>query len=112
MKVKYIRKSNVSLTENKIYDVLSVEKGCYRIIDDTSEDYLFSPEHFAIIDDNTEQKTIHEKWEDSEITILPPKEKLTKAQIKEKLRDPNLPNEEKNELVEKLYEGIEIEEKQ
>lgn len=49
MKVKYIKKSNVSLTENKVYDVITVEKGCYRIVDDTGEDYLFQPEDFEII---------------------------------------------------------------
>ena len=56
------------------------------------------------------QKTIHEKWEDGGITILPPK-KLTKKQIKEKLRDPNLSSDEKNELLELLWEGIEVKEK-
>ena len=108
MKVKYIGKSNVSLTENQVYDVLSVEKGCYRILDDTDEDYLFPPDQFEIIDDMSDQKTIHEKWDEGGITILPPKEKLSKEEIKEKLRDPNLPSDEKNKLVEMLYEGIEI----
>lgn len=51
MKVKYIKKSNVSLTNGKIYDVLSVEKGWYRIVDDTEEDYLFSPGDFEIVED-------------------------------------------------------------
>ncbi len=81
MKVKYIRKSNVSLTENQVYDVMSVEKGCYRIIDDTGEDYLFQPEDFEIIDDNIGQKTIHEKWEEGGITILPPKENSIKEDL-------------------------------
>lgn len=49
MKVKYIRKSNVSLSEDKLYDVISIESGCYRIVDDTGEDYLFQPEDFEII---------------------------------------------------------------
>ena len=40
--------------------------------------------------------------------FLPPKEKLSKEEIKEKLRDPNLPSDEKNELLELLYEGIEV----
>lgn len=62
----------MSLTENQVYDVMSVEKGCYRIIDDTGEDYLFLSEDFEIIDDNIGQKTIHEKWEEGGITILPP----------------------------------------
>lgn len=52
MKVKYIKKSNVSLTKEKIYDVLSVEKGCFRIVDDTGEDYLFSAEDFEVIKQN------------------------------------------------------------
>ena len=50
MKVKYIKESNISLTKDQIYEVISVEKGCYRIIDDTLEDYLFSPEEFEIIE--------------------------------------------------------------
>lgn len=50
MKVKYIKKTNVSLTEAKTYDVMSVEKGSYRIVDDTGEDYLFQPEDFEIIE--------------------------------------------------------------
>nr|DAI90250.1 MAG TPA: hypothetical protein [Caudoviricetes sp.] len=50
MKVRYIGKTDVSLTNGKVYTVLSVEKGWYRIIDDTDEDYLFSPEQFEIIE--------------------------------------------------------------
>lgn len=57
----------------------------------------------------SDQKTIHEKWEESEITILPPK-KLTKKEIKEKLQDPSLSSDEKNELVELLYECIDVKE--
>ena len=51
MKVKYKGKSSVSLTKDKIYEVLSVEKEWYRIVDDTEEDYLFSPEEFEIIEE-------------------------------------------------------------
>lgn len=55
------------------------------------------------------QKTIHEKWEDDGITILPPKEeKLTKKEIMKQLQDPNKSSEEKADLVEKLYGGIDI----
>ena len=39
------------LTENKIYEVLSIEKGWYRIVDDTGEDYLYPPENFEISED-------------------------------------------------------------
>lgn len=38
------------LTHNKIYDVISVEKGWYRIIDDSGEDYLYPPEQFEIVE--------------------------------------------------------------
>lgn len=49
MKVKFKGKSTVSLTKDKIYEVLSVEETWYRIVDDTGEDYLFSPELFETI---------------------------------------------------------------
>lgn len=51
MKVKYINKSDVSLENGKIYDVISIEKGWYRIIDDTGGSYLFSPEEFEIVEE-------------------------------------------------------------
>lgn len=49
MKVKYIGKTDVSLTQGKKYNVESVEEGLYRIFDDTGEDYLFSPDEFEIV---------------------------------------------------------------
>ena len=51
MKVKYIGESSVSLTKDKIYEVLSTEKEWYRIVDDTEEDYLFSPDEFEVIEE-------------------------------------------------------------
>ena len=51
MKVKYKGKSDVSLTNGKEYDVIAVEKGFFRIVDNTDEDYLFSPEQFEIIEE-------------------------------------------------------------
>ena len=50
MKVKYIGQSDVSLTNGKIYKVVSIENGWYRIVDDTEEDYLFSPYEFVATD--------------------------------------------------------------
>ena len=50
MKIKYIGKSNVSLTKGKIYEVMSIEEGCYRIVDDTGDDYLFLPDDFEVIE--------------------------------------------------------------
>lgn len=50
MKVRYIGKTDVSLTNGKIYEVISIENNCYRIIDDTDEDYLFSKDEFEIVE--------------------------------------------------------------
>ena len=50
MKVRYIKNSCVSLENGKIYTVLSIENGWYRIVDDTDEDYLFCPEDFEIVE--------------------------------------------------------------
>ena len=38
------------LQDNKIYDVISIEKDWYRIIDDSGEDYLYPPELFEIVE--------------------------------------------------------------
>ena len=34
-----------------VYDVISIEKGWYRIMTDLDEDYLFPPECFEIIEE-------------------------------------------------------------
>lgn len=52
MKAKYIGKHDtVALDKNKIYDVLSVEKGWLRIMTELDESYLFPPEQFEIIEE-------------------------------------------------------------
>lgn len=38
------------MTEGKVYDVLAVEKGWYRIIDDSGEDYIYPPEMFEVVE--------------------------------------------------------------
>lgn len=51
MKVKYIGETSfLELTHNKIYEVISVEKKWYRIIDDSGEDYLYPPELFEVVE--------------------------------------------------------------
>ena len=60
MKVKYIGKREKSIPNSyqlfmdllpgKIYKVLSIEDGWYRIIDESKEDYLYPPEKFEIVD--------------------------------------------------------------
>lgn len=52
MKVKYLGKvDTVALEKDKIYDVMSIEKGWYRIMTELDEDYLFPPEQFEIIEE-------------------------------------------------------------
>ena len=49
LKIKYIGETDfLVLTHNIIYDVISIEKEWYRIIDDSGEDYLYPPELFEI----------------------------------------------------------------
>ena len=53
MKVKYLGKiDTVALEKHKIYDVLSIEKGWYRIMTELDEDYLFPPEQFEITEED------------------------------------------------------------
>lgn len=52
MKIRWKGKTEfLVLTQNKIYSVLSVEKGWYRIVDDSGEDYLYPPENFEIVEE-------------------------------------------------------------
>lgn len=39
------------ILDNKVYDVVSVEKGSYRIVDESGEDYLYFPELFEIVEE-------------------------------------------------------------
>ena len=53
MKVRYIGSYyEISLVKGKIYDVMSIEKGWYRIFDETEDDYLYPPKSFEIVDDS------------------------------------------------------------
>lgn len=52
MKVKYIKDTvPFMLTHNKVYDVISIEKDWYRILDDTNDDYLYPPNIFEIVEE-------------------------------------------------------------
>jgi hypothetical protein len=53
MKVRYTGETSpMELTNGKVYDVLSIEKGWYRIVVDAplSDDYLYPPELFDVTD--------------------------------------------------------------
>ena len=54
VKVKYIGKQDlIALRRDRGYDIISVEKGWYRIMIKLGEDYLFPPEAFEIMDGET-----------------------------------------------------------
>ena len=54
MKVRYMgtyESLSRALTTGKVYEVLSVEKGWYRIYTELDDDYLFPPDLFEIVED-------------------------------------------------------------
>ena len=52
MKVKFLGKVNTpALEKGKVYSVLSIEHGWYRIMTELDEDYLFPPEQFEMIEE-------------------------------------------------------------
>ena len=46
--------SFLELTCGKVYDVISTEKGWYRIVDDSDEDYLYPPDDFVVVEGNND----------------------------------------------------------
>lgn len=52
MKVRWKGKTELlTLTYGKLYTVLSIEKGWYRLVDDSGEDYLYPPDNFDIAEE-------------------------------------------------------------
>ena len=49
---KYIGIDTADLVHGKVYEVLNVERGWYRIITEQGEDYLFPPEFFVNEDED------------------------------------------------------------
>lgn len=55
MKIRFTGETSfLELTHGKIYEVIAIEKGWYRIIDDSGEDYLYPPDDFEILVDDKE----------------------------------------------------------
>ena len=51
MKVKSIGKHETpALDRDKVYEVMSVEKGWFRIMTELDDDYLFPPDSFEIVE--------------------------------------------------------------
>ena len=52
MKVKWTGETEfLVLTKGKVYEVISIEKGWYRIMIELDEDYLFPPELFEVVEE-------------------------------------------------------------
>ena len=52
MKVKYIGEvDTLAFDRDKIYEVMSIERGWYRIMTELDEDYLFHPGKFEIAEE-------------------------------------------------------------
>lgn len=50
MRVRYLGEtSSLELTHDKVYEVISIEKGWYRLVDDSGEDYLYPPDEFEVL---------------------------------------------------------------
>ena len=54
MRVRCKETWGISLTSDAIYEVIGIEYGWYRIVDNTEEDYLYSPETFDIVEGGPE----------------------------------------------------------
>lgn len=49
--VRYLGETSpLELTNDKVYTVISVERGWYRLCDDTNEDYLYPSGLFEVVD--------------------------------------------------------------
>ena len=58
MKVKFHGESDpLTFIDGKVYDVIGIEDGWYRIIDETGEDYLYypDPDQLEVIDEGADE---------------------------------------------------------
>ena len=79
MKVKYKGPKTIAYDADKVYDIISVEKGWYRLMSEMDESYLLPPKMVEIIDweeSTSEEFTKEEKCVLSEKANNPEKEVL------------------------------------
>ncbi len=51
MQVRYKGKTEfLILTHDKVYTVLDIENGWYRLVDDSGDDYLYAPDNFEVVE--------------------------------------------------------------
>ena len=72
MKVKYIGKVSdpLELINGRIYDCLGEEKNCYRVIDETKEDYLYPKKEFEIIISEGKNRQVRKMCEAVNIKLV------------------------------------------
>lgn len=52
MKVRFIGETDpIYMINDKIYELINIENGWYRIIDEEGEDYLYPPELFQTVEE-------------------------------------------------------------
>lgn len=53
MKVGYIKENHkqIDLIQGKVHEVMAIEKGWYRLIDESEEDYLYPPRLFEVVEE-------------------------------------------------------------
>ena len=49
--MRYIGRDTPAIDKAIVYEVLSIEKGWYRIMTELDETYLFPPEAFEVVED-------------------------------------------------------------
>lgn len=74
MKVKYLGESDpLSFINGKVYEVLSIEYGYYRIVDETDEDFLYDVDFFEVVEESYDVEIIDDeddKTSDAEIALM------------------------------------------
>ena len=71
MKVK-VKKDTNFLSINKIYDVISIEYECFRILNDQGEPILYPTNLFEIVDNRVQKDWIVDIEEDGSIEYVGP----------------------------------------
>lgn len=65
LRVKYVGELDIDVPNSykifmdvlpgKVYDVLSIENGWYRLIDESKEDYLYPPDDFEVVAEDEQE---------------------------------------------------------
>ena len=62
MRVRYIGSESVGILRGKEYEVLSVEKGWFRVMTELDDSYLFPPEVFELLEESSGGFRFDDYW--------------------------------------------------